>query len=138
MKVVINKCFGGYGFSVEAVQWLEEHGFDGEHFRYPAKEYYRNSEDRLREDLEKWRKYNKNSKSIFLTIFSKDGADVLSDSPGPRNHPMLVQCVEEFGSERASGDCGKLEIVEIPDGIEWEIDDYDGMESIHEQHRSWA
>ena len=28
-------------------------------------------------------------------------------------------------------------IIEIPDDIEWEIDNYDGIESIHEKHRSW-
>ena len=27
---------------------------------------------------------------------------------------------------------------EIPDDVEWEIDDYDGIETIHEVHRSWS
>ncbi len=31
----------------------------------------------------------------------------------------------------------KLQIVSIPDGVSFYIDDYDGMESIHEDHRSW-
>jgi len=28
-------------------------------------------------------------------------------------------------------------VVDIPDDIEYEIDDYDGIESVHEAHRSW-
>jgi hypothetical protein len=37
----------------------------------------------------------------------------------------------------ASGGFASLKVVEIPDGIEWEIDEYDGKETIHEKHRSW-
>jgi hypothetical protein len=39
--------------------------------------------------------------------------------------------------EEANDQFAKLEIVEIPDGVEWQIDEYDGYESIHEVHRSW-
>lgn len=38
---------------------------------------------------------------------------------------------------RCFGGFGLSDAVEIPDGIEWEIDEYDGMESIHETHREW-
>ena len=39
--------------------------------------------------------------------------------------------------EKANGPCASLEIVQIPDDVEYEIDEYDGSESIHEVHRSW-
>ena len=42
-----------------------------------------------------------------------------------------------LGNKKASGELSKLSIVEVPDDIQWEIDDYDGMESVHELHRSW-
>ena len=29
-------------------------------------------------------------------------------------------------------------IVEIPDGVQWEITEYDGKECIKEKHRSWS
>ena len=46
-----------------------------------------------------------------------------------RNDPCLVQVVEELG-EAANTECSKLEIVEIPDGINWSINNYDGKESV--------
>ena len=56
---------------------------------------------------------------------------------GGRNNPILVQDVEELG-EVANGDYAELVVVEIPDGVEWEIDEYDGIEKIDEVHRSWS
>jgi hypothetical protein len=54
----------------------------------------------------------------------------------PRNDPHLVQVVEVLGS--AAGDAfAKLKIVDVPDGVEWYIHKYDGMESVHEEHRIW-
>jgi hypothetical protein len=55
----------------------------------------------------------------------------------PRDDPDFVKIVEEMGEE-ASGHFANLVIVEIPDGIEWSISDYDGMESVEEKHRSWG
>lgn len=65
------------------------------------------------------------------------------DHPGdhaweiPRDHPALVAVVEQMG-DAADGWCAELKVVEIPDGVEWKIEEYDGRESIHEKHRSWA
>lgn len=53
-----------------------------------------------------------------------------------RTAPELVQVVEELG-DKANGPYSKLEVVEIPDDVEWYIDDYDGIETIEEAHRSW-
>jgi hypothetical protein len=54
-----------------------------------------------------------------------------------RTNPDLVRCVETLGS--AASENADLKVVEIPDDVEWQIDDYDGSESIHEvhSHRSW-
>jgi hypothetical protein len=54
-----------------------------------------------------------------------------------RAHPKLIAAVEKVGLKKASGAPAALAIREIPDGIEWEIDEYDGIETIHEKHRSW-
>ena len=53
-----------------------------------------------------------------------------------RTDPVLVSTIEALGGE-ASGSLARLEIVEIPDGVEWVIDEYDGVETIHEVHQSW-
>jgi len=53
-----------------------------------------------------------------------------------RDDPKLVECVEKL-KNKANGSCAELEVVEIPDGVVWEIDEYDGVETIREKHRSW-
>ena len=53
-----------------------------------------------------------------------------------RTDPDIIAVVEEMG-EKANGIYAELEVVEIPDGIEYEIDDYDGAETIREAHRTW-
>jgi hypothetical protein len=52
-----------------------------------------------------------------------------------RTNPDLVRCVETLGSA-SSGTYANLKVVEIPDDVEWQIEEYDGAESIHEVHRS--
>jgi hypothetical protein len=53
-----------------------------------------------------------------------------------RNDPCLVQVVEELGKE-SYGEYSVLKIVDIPDDISWHIEEYDGIESVHETHRIW-
>jgi hypothetical protein len=54
-----------------------------------------------------------------------------------RAEPTLIAAIEKVGVEKASGSLAKIRLVDIPDGIEFEINDYDGMESIHEVHSVW-
>jgi hypothetical protein len=53
-----------------------------------------------------------------------------------RNDPVLVEIVEEMGSS-ANGKFSDLKIVEVPDDVNWFIDDYDGYEWVAERHRTW-
>jgi hypothetical protein len=53
-----------------------------------------------------------------------------------RNDPNLVNVVEIL-QEKANGDCAELKIVEIPDDVEPELQEYDGWETFVEPHRSW-
>jgi hypothetical protein len=64
-------------------------------------------------------------------------AITLSTRPENRTCPKLIQVVEELG-EKANGQFAKLRIIEIPDGVDWEIDEYDGSEKVEEKHRSWS
>ena len=53
-----------------------------------------------------------------------------------RNDPVLVKVVEELGS-KSFGFAANLKIVEIPDDVNWEVVQYDGLEHIAEKHRTW-
>jgi hypothetical protein len=53
-----------------------------------------------------------------------------------RDCPHLVRLVEEMG-EKAGSSHSRLRIVEIPDDVEWQIEEYDGSEWVAEKHRTW-
>ena len=74
-----------------------------------------------------------------LTLYNKlSGSKEEYDHHIERDDPNLIKAIEQLGTAKASDYLGEIKIVEIPDGIEYVIDDYDGMESIHESHRSWV
>ena len=54
----------------------------------------------------------------------------------PRECETLVQIVQELG-KKADGDFSELGIVEVPEEVEWQIDEYDGQEWVAEKHRTW-
>ena len=54
-----------------------------------------------------------------------------------RTNPKLVEVVEKLG-DKASAVLSDLKIIEVPDDVDWYIDEYDGWESIHEKHESWS
>jgi len=54
-----------------------------------------------------------------------------------RDDPQLVECVETLGEE-AGGRFATLQVVEIPEDVEWEVMEYDGMEWVAEEHRTWS
>jgi hypothetical protein len=119
MKVVLNKCFGGFSLSEEAVLWLREHG-DPEALKGHFKgEIY----------VEDGVTHTVNWDSAFGYYVHSEYSE--------RNNPLLVECVEILGSKVASGKFAALVVVDIPDDINWDIDDYDGVETLHESHMSW-
>jgi hypothetical protein len=140
MKVVINKCFGGYGLSHKAVmRYFEIKGITV----YPEQDegYWKfwtywlvKPEDRVesKEDkafysmsIEDRRAYN-----------AAHSAQTVSPREIERNDPVLVQVVEELG-DKANGNYAELKVVEIPDDVEYFIEEYDGLEHIAEVHRTW-
>ena len=99
MKVVINRCYGGFSVSKKAAEYMAAKG---------------NKE--AENDLTR--------ESFYSYAYE-------------RTDPLLIEAIETLGEE-ANGDCAELVIVDVPDDVEWYIDEYDGMESIHENHRSWG
>jgi hypothetical protein len=152
MKVVINACYGGFNLSPKALLRMYELGCRD--IACHVDEYWP-PEERAENDekyptmgyahaLKEWREYlaapaNRQQARVFLTTFSPDEQYVLeyaSSSDLPRNDPILVQVMEELG-DAASGACASLRVVEIPDGVEYEICEYDGNEHIAEKHSTW-
>ena len=68
-----------------------------------------------------------NERAGTVTIYEHDIA---------RNNPILVEIVEQLG-EAADGGYAELKVVEIPDDVQWQIDEYDGNEWVAEKHRIW-
>jgi hypothetical protein len=93
MKIVINKCYGGFGLSDEARAWIAERVI---------------------------------------------GPKFEIDYDIPRDHPALVACVETLG-KHAAGEYANLVIVEVPDevGSNWHVVEYNGIEHVAENHRTW-
>jgi hypothetical protein len=73
----------------------------------------------------------------YLILTNQKSLKDISEYEIPRNDPALVQVVEEMGA-RANGRCAELKVVEIPDGVQWTISEYDGNEHIAEVHRTWS
>ena len=110
MKIVLNKCYGGFSISKDAAEFMAEQGCE-----------------RARLELEQYRE--EQSWYGFGYIKGMDGEY-------DRTSKYLIEAVETLG-DFANGDCADLEVIEIPDNIDYFIDDYDGIESVHESHRSW-
>lgn len=68
----------------------------------------------------------------------KDPESDSGDDKDFRSHPALVRLVEEIGDAACASRVSSLKVVEVPDNIEWEIDEYDGKEWIAEKHRKWG
>lgn len=51
---------------------------------------------------------------------------------GTRHDPFLVDKLLDYGLEAAGGAWAELALVEVPDGCQYDIDEYDGLESLGE------
>ena len=140
MKVVINRCWGGFGLSLKGQKRLAELQGKEIYFYKQIKYDFQDGEDEYQriDDLVK--------DGLFIHASTKDFGEFASCAElnkhyyrcdVERNDENLIKVIKELGKE-ANTQYSNLKIVEIPDDIEWEIDDYDGMESIEEIHRSWA
>lgn len=53
-----------------------------------------------------------------------------------RTNPKLIATVEKLG-DKASDSGSDLKVVEIPDDVDWYIEEHAGTEWIAEKHRTW-
>ena len=139
MKIVINDCHGGFGLSQRAVErYLELKGIKvyPEVSEWGSTDYWlvEPGDQRVADvTAEQWSKMTLEERQ---THNERCSAQVFRDRDVGRGDPFLVQAVEELG-DNANGDFARLKIVEIPDDVSWEIDEYDGLEWVAETHRTW-
>jgi hypothetical protein len=110
MKVVINRCYGGFSLSRKAMELLVDAG--------------------CKEAAETLAHYD--ADPLLLRLSGNDSFHLKID----RADPLLVEVVEGLGDE-ASGRFASLEVVEVSDDAKWEVEEYDGFEHIREVSRSW-
>jgi len=72
----------------------------------------------------------------YSMIECKDWQEDWSYYDIDRNNQYLVRVVEELGDD-ANGRFAELKVVDIPDNVEWQIDEYDGTEWVAEKHKTW-
>lgn len=110
MKIVINVCFGGFSISKEAAEFMAARG-----------------NEQAAEELAEYEKSNRWYGYGYTDSF---------DEKYSRTDNDLVAAVETLG-HAANGSYAQLKVVKVPDGVAWEIAEYDGMEHIAEVHRTW-
>jgi hypothetical protein len=104
-KIAVNKQFGGFGLSRAAI--LRARELSG---------------------LPRWGETH-----IVGDTWEEDGTPVEEDYDSitgiSRDDPILLQVLSELGAD-ADGRFASIVVLEIPESHYWEIDDYDGMESL--------
>jgi len=133
-KVILNKCFGGFKPSRKAYElYAKKKGL--ELYLY---------ELHINNQKTSYHKVNK-SDSIFTMYLTKDYGNVVDSinnkdrlylDDSHREDATLIEVVEELGYE-ASSYASLLKIVEIPDDLDYVIDNYDGIETLHQRVQEW-
>ena len=114
VKIVINSDYGGFSLSDQAI------------LAYGRKKGL----NLVKDENTNW----------SISIFYKDSVakeNYFEDRDIPRNDPALVEVVEVLG-EAANGFAASLKIVEIPEDVDWCIEENDGREWVSEKHRTWS
>lgn len=139
MKIVINTCYGGFSLSEEATKL---------YFKLKGQEVnrYIQTEESNKiyrkcvtpKESESWKALDVIGNHPEIISSEVVNNNIFSYSSVDRSDPILVQVVETLGSKLSSGSCSSLNIVEIPDDVNWEIEEYDGNERVSEVHRKWS
>lgn len=142
MKIVINNTYGGFSLSPLAIK---------EYLKLKGKDAYFYDTEFQNKEIVYTKKDNFTGKELFLNCFTKDLGekfttkditekefrDCLFKEKGiDRTDEDLIKVVEKL-KEKANTMCSELKIIDIPDDVEWVIEEYDGAEWVSEKHSTW-
>lgn len=157
MEIVINDEYGGFSLSPRATKRLAELSgrkcyffVNPEHPKINLRKHIRATQadaqkallwyaydipnpDEVIPSQNEWHSMSDAEKKESSRLYQEHS---VSNRPDNRADPKLIQVVKELG-KKANGACAHLKIVEIPEGIEWTVEEYDGLEWIAEKHRTW-
>jgi len=119
-RIVINRCFGGFCFSDEGYEWLIAE--------------------------KKWTVTTWNDEGEYTDpdaqivemselSFKHYGLVANDSAPKFRTNPDVIEMIEKLGKRASDSVVSDIQIVEVPDDIDWVIDEYDGKERIREIHK---
>lgn len=134
MKILLNKCFGGFDLSEDAYRlYAKKKGLNIYKYKSEISGHYPNTKF-----IYKYADDN----SLFTQYFTKDfGTNIEISNENcekyslylreeERLNPTLIEVVEEL-KEKASGRFGEIKLFEIPDNSDYIINDYDGLETLY-------
>lgn len=138
MKVLINADYGGFSVSRKFVEKLRELDSPiGLWITLSGERYWEKDDDGVYQRTGEINDSSMDECYYLDTINCYDGREFTTEQI--RSDPLVIQAFEELNVDGSSmGRLSRLKIVEIPDDIEWYIDDYDGWETVREKHRSWS
>jgi hypothetical protein len=136
-KVVINTCYGGFSLSTACIrEWAK---------RQEREAYFFVSSDENKyvpvEEVDLF-------KRSFVKAFDVPNPNeyemndleenhYIDDRPIRRDDELLISVIEDLGADFCSGSYASLKVVEVPDDVCWNIEEYDGVEWVAEVHRVW-
>lgn len=132
LKMVINRCYGGFGLSPAALRWMYNKGMH--ELGIKSSEMKRND---ITTTKRVWERHVNGESNYYSYVPLDDTWEILLSSYNLecgrntldfRAHPILVECVETLGSEVASGMSAKLKVVTVT--LDVDIEDYDGKETV--------
>ena len=135
MKIVINTYYGGFGLSEKAMKeyfqlkgwpfYVEEKSLFNTYWKVPLSERVQEID------------WNNATMEERIAYNEKYSEQTCYEQDIERTDPDLIRAIEIVGTEESSGKYASLKIVEIPDDVEWQIEEYDGSEWVAEKHRIW-
>lgn len=76
------------------------------------------------------------SKPAIKLYQELSGQPYPGDSLVKRDDKYLIEVIERLG-DKARGGFAAPKIVEIPGNVKWIIEEFDGLEWVAEEHRTW-